>query len=197
MALDMTAFWAELSPALDRAQDDADRQAVIALILRAFTAPMESLLSQTLCRPIALRRVETCRLTRGVRQYGTCTLRRRDDGTCRLAISRNLFFPGNERNLVDVVCHEMLHACLPAREGHGPLFHEAMNALNRTYGLGIAIHSSENAIGQAAAFYRYKVTCGGCGHTFYYLRAGALVRHPRRYRCARCGKSRFAIEKLR
>ncbi len=198
MALDMSAFWAEIRPALDRGtEDDAARQAVLDIVLGAFTAPMESLLSQTLCRPIALRRLEACRFSRGVRRFGTCTIRRPDDGTWRLAVSRNLFFPGNERSLVDVVCHEMLHACLPPREGHGPLFHQAMDAMNRAYGLNIAVHSAESVVDQAAVHYRYKVTCGACGHTFFYLRAGALVRHPRRYRCGRCGKGRFIVEELR
>ena len=143
-----------------------------------------------------LRRVASVRITRGVREYGSCNIPRGDDGMCRLAFSGHLFFPGNAAALLDVIAHELLHACLPAREGHGGLFHRGMTVLNERLGLHIQVHSEKTAIRQSEALYRYNVVCTACGNAFYYLRAGAVVRHPSRYRCAKCGKSAFEVYRL-
>ena len=144
-----------------------------------------------------LRQVERIRLSRGLREFGTCLIRRADDTRCVLAFSRHLFFPGNEENLVNVIGHEMLHACLPYGEGHGTHFRFFLRKLNEALGLSLAVHSAETAIHSLALRYRYRVTCGACGSAFCYLRAGAIVRHPGRYRCARCGASAFTVETLR
>ena len=61
--------------------------------------------------PARLRRVRTVRITRGVREYGSCNIPRANDGECKLAFSGHLFFPGNADALIDVVAHELLHAC--------------------------------------------------------------------------------------
>lgn len=146
--------------------------------------------------PARLRRVRTIRITRGVREYGSCNIPRANDGECKLAFSGRLFFPGNADALIDVVAHELLHACLPPREGHGALFHQGMTLLNDAMGLHIAVYSEKTAIQQSESLYRYKVICAACGNAFYYLRAGAVVRHPSRYRCAKCGKSAFKVHRL-
>ena len=88
-----------------------------------------------------LRRVVSVRITRGVREYGSCNIPRADDGICRLAFSGHLFFPGNAAVLLDVVAHELLHACLPPGEGHGGMFHRGMAALNERLGLHIQVYS--------------------------------------------------------
>ena len=146
--------------------------------------------------PARLRRVRTVRITRGVREYGSCNIPRANDAECRLAFSGRLFFEGNAAALIDVVAHELLHACLPAREGHGDLFHRGMALLNDAMGLHIAVYSEKTAIRQSESLYRYKVVCAACGNAFYYLRAGAVVKHPSRYRCAKCGKSAFKVHRL-
>lgn len=146
--------------------------------------------------PARLRRVEAVRITRGVRAHGSCTIARAQDGVCRLAFSGHLFFAGNAAALVGIVAHELLHACLPAREGHGALFHTGMALLEGALGLRVAVYSDASAIRQSESLYRYKAVCAACGQTSYYLRAGALVRHPARYRCARCGQSAFQIFRL-
>ena len=143
-----------------------------------------------------LRRVVSVRITRGVREYGSCNIPRADDGICRLAFSGHLFFPGNAAVLLDVVAHELLHACLPPGEGHGGMFHRGMAALNERLGLHIQVYSEKTAIRQSEALYRYKVVCAACGHAFYYLRAGAVVKHPSRYRCAKCGEGAFEVYRL-
>ncbi len=165
-------------------------------LIAALTPAIESLLTEASRHSVALRRVETVRITRGVREYGSCTISRGDDSSCRLAFSGHLFFAGNAATLIDIVAHELLHACLPAREGHGARFHEAMRIVNRALGLNISVYSEGSAIRQSEALYRYKVVCAACGNTFYYLRAGALVRQPSRYRCAKCGKSAFKVYRL-
>ena len=146
--------------------------------------------------PARLRRVRTVRITRGVREYGSCNIPRANDGECRLAFSGRLFFAGNAPALLDVVAHELLHACLPSREGHGAFFHRGMAILNDAMGFHIAVYSDKTAIQQSESLYRDKVTCAACGNAFYYLRAGAVVRHPSRYRCAKCGKSAFKVHRL-
>ena len=143
-----------------------------------------------------LRRVVSVRITRGVREYGACNIPRGDDGTCRLSFSGHLFFPGNAAVLLDVIAHELLHACLSSREGHGELFHKGMAALNEALGFHIQVHSDKSAIRQSESLYRYKVVCAACGNAFYYLRAGAVVKHPSRYRCAKCGKGAFEVYRL-
>ena len=143
-----------------------------------------------------LRCVVSVRITRGVREYGSCNIPRGDDDKCRLAFSGHLFFPGNAAVLLDVIAHELLHACLPSREGHGELFHRGMEALNGMLGVHIQVYSEKTAIRQSEALYRYKVVCAACGNAFYYLRAGAVVKHPSRYRCAKCGKGAFEVYRL-
>ncbi|MGP1470672.1 MAG: SprT-like domain-containing protein [Schwartzia sp. (in: firmicutes)] len=166
-------------------------------IIAAYRPYFEAVLAHYAGRALPLREVERIRLSRGLRELGTCRIRRADDAHCVLSFSRHLFFPGNEENLVSVVCHEMLHACLPYGEGHGTHFRFFMRKLNEALGLSIAVHSAETTIRPNAARYRYRVTCGACGNAFCYLRAGAIVRHPGRYRCARCGASSFTVETLR
>ena len=143
-----------------------------------------------------LRRVVSVRITRGVREYGSCNIPKANDAECRLAFSGHLFFAGNAAALVDVVAHELLHACLPPREGHGEVFHRGMALLNEALGLHIEVYSEKNAIRQSESLYRYKVVCAACGNQFYYLRAGAVVKHPSRYRCAKCGENAFKIYRI-
>ena len=64
------------------------------------------------------------------------------------------FFPGNAAALLDVIAHELLHACLPPREGHGGLFHRGMEALNGALGLRVQVYSEKTAIRQSEALYR-------------------------------------------
>ena len=76
------------------------------------------------------------------------------------------------------------------------MFHRGMAALNERLGLHIQVYSEKTAIRQSEALYRYKVVCAACGHAFYYLRAGAVVKHPSRYRCAKCGEGAFEVYRL-
>lgn len=188
---------ADFRAALLAAETDRARRALAVAIIAAYRPAMEAILAHYAGRPLPLRQVERIRLSRALREFGTCLIRRADDACCMLAFSRHLFFPGNEENLVNVVCHEMLHACLPYGEGHGTHFRFFMRKLNEALGLSLAVHSAETTIRPNAARYRYRVTCGVCGNAFCYLRAGAIVRHPGRYRCARCGASAFTVETLR
>ena len=143
-----------------------------------------------------LRKITAVRITRGVREYGSCNIPRANDTECRLAFSGHLFFEGNAEALVDVVAHELLHACLPTREGHGGDFHRGMALLNEKLGLHIRVYSEKNAIRQSESLYRYKVICTACRNEFYYLRAGAVVKHPSRYRCAKCGRNAFKVYRI-
>lgn len=183
--------------ALAAADTDTARRQLAAAIIALYRVPIEGVLHRYWGRELPMRRVAHIRIFRGVREHGACFIRRGDDTSCVLSFSRHLFFSGNEENLVNVVCHEMLHACLPYGEGHGTHFRFFMLKVNEALGLNIAVHSGEAVVAPAARPYRYRVTCGNCGDTFFYLRAGALVRHPKRYRCARCGASAFAVETLR
>ncbi len=145
---------------------------------------------------VRLRKITSVRITRGVREYGSCNIPVANDAECRLAFSGHLFFPGNAAALIDVIAHELLHACLPTREGHGVIFHRGMALLNDALGLHIEVYSEKTAIRQSEALYRYKVVCAACKNEFYYLRAGAVVKHPSRYRCAKCGKNAFKVYQI-
>lgn len=188
---------ADFRAALAEAETDAARRALAAAVIAAYRPPLEAVLQHYAGRPLPLRQVADIRLSRGLREFGACRIRRADDSRCVLAFSRHLFFPGNEENLVNVVCHEMLHACLPYGEGHGTHFRFFLRKLNEALGLSLAVHSAQTTIRPIASHYRYRVTCGACGNEFYYLRAGAIVRCPGRYRCARCGQAAFTVETLR
>ena len=142
------------------------------------------------------RKITAVRITRGVREYGSCNIPRANDTECWLAFSGHLFFRGNAAALLDVIAHELLHACLPSREGLGEKFHRGMTLLNETLGLHIEVYSEQTVIRQSESLYRYKVVCAACGNEFYYLRAGAVVKHPSRYRCAKCGKNAFKVYRL-
>ena len=146
--------------------------------------------------PARFRKITSVRITRGVREYGSCNIPRVNDAECRLAFSGHLFFAGNAAALIDVVAHELLHACLPPREGHGGNFHRGMALLNKALGIHIEVYSEKTAIRQSESLYRYNVICTACGNEFYYLRAGAVVKHPSRYRCAKCGKNAFKVYRI-
>ena len=165
-------------------------------IISALGPAVESVLSVAAGKHVTMRRVKTVRITRCVREYGACTIARGNDGACCLAFSGHLFFAGNASNLIDVIAHELLHACFPNREKHGANFHAGMDLLNHALGLHITVYSEDSSIRQSEALYRYKVVCAACGNTFYYLRAGAIVRSPSLYRCAKCGKSAFEVYRL-
>lgn len=188
---------ADFRGALAGAETDEARRTLVADVIAAYRPPMEAVLQHYAGRPLPLRQVADIRLSRGLREFGACRIRRTADTRCVLAFSRHLFFSGNEENLVNVVCHEMLHACLPYGEGHGTHFRFFLRKLNEALGLSLAVHSAETTIRPIASHYRYRVTCGACGNVFYYLRAGAIVRHSDRYRCTRCGASAFTVETLR
>ena len=166
---------------------------LLARDLIAVLAPAMERVLQDAGLPVFSRRVRTVRITRGVREYGSCNIPRANDAECRLAFSGHPFFAGNAAVLIDIVAHELLHACLAAREGHGAIFRRGMTRLNEALGLHIEVHSEKTAIRQSEALYRYKVVCSACGNTFYYLRAGAVVKHPSRYRCAKCGKAALEV----
>ncbi len=172
------------------------KKRVLARNLIGVLGPAIESMLQAAGLPVHLRIVSAVRITRGVREYGSCNIPRANDSECRLAFSGHLFFTGNADALLDVVAHELLHACLPSREGHGTLFHQGMTILNDTLGLHIEVHTEKSAIRQSETLYRYKVVCAACGNTFYYLRAGAVVKHPSRYRCAKCGKNAFEIYRI-
>ncbi len=161
-------------------------------LIAALAPAMERVLQDAGFR-IFSRRVRAVRITRGVREHGSCSLPRGSNAECRLAFSGRLFFAGNAAVLIDIVAHELLHAYLAAREGHGARFHQGMARINEALGLHIEVHSAKTAIRQSEALYRYKVVCSACGNTFYYLRAGAVVKHPARYRCAKCGKGALEV----
>ena len=188
------ALWERL---LAQAKGDYARRNLVLKLIEYYREPMEAVINSCLKKPIRMREPEHVRISSGVREYGACRLERRKQDVCSLTFSRHLFFEGNLSRLVRVVCHEMLHACLPFSEGHGKYFRFFMKKLNDAFGTQIEIHSPENAIQQAEHLYKYKVVCNGCGNVFYYLRAGSLVKHPERYRCTKCGESRFEIEQLR
>ena len=143
--------------------------------------------------PVLRRRIRAVRITRGVHEHGSCAIPRGNDAECRLAFSGRLFFPGNAAALLSVVAHELLHALLPARENHGALFRRCMTLVNDALQLHIGIHSAKSAVRQSESLYRYKVVCSACGNTFYYLRAGTVVKRPARYRCAKCGHSALNV----
>ena len=166
------------------------------LLARDLIGALGPAVEKVLCKEgltARLRRIVSVRITRGVREYGSCSIPKANDAECRLAFSGHLFFAGNAATLIDVVAHELLHACLPSREGHGSNFHRGMALLNEALGFHIEVYSEKTAIRQSEELYRYKVICTACGNGFYYLRAGAVVKHPSRYRCAKCGKNAFKV----
>ncbi len=169
------------------------RMRLLARDLIALLAPAMERVLRDAGLPVFSRRVRAVRITRGVREHGSCSIPRGNDAECRLAFSGHLFFPGNAPVLIDIVAHELLHAHLAAGEGHGEAFHRGMRLVNDALGLHIVVHSEKTAIRQSEGLYRYKVVCAACGNTFYYLRAGAVVKRPSRYRCARCGQGALKV----
>ena len=144
---DFSAAW--FRGALAEADTDTARRQLAAAVIALYQCPIEDVLRRYWGRELLMRRIAHIRISRGVREHGACFIRRADDTSCVLSFSRHLFFSGNEKNLVNVVCHEMLHACLPYGEGHGTHFRFFMLKINEALGLGIAVHSGE-AAGAAA-----------------------------------------------
>ena len=176
--------------------DDALLTKAIMSVILKYEKPMENIINQNTTRHLKMREIEKITLSDGVRTMGTCHIPFDNDKICRLTFSRRLNFYGNDDNLRDVICHEMLHAFLPMREGHGKAFKFLMGKLNEALKIHISVHSNVSAIKSSEVQYKYKVTCTSCGNATYYLRAGNVVRHPKKYICAKCGCKKLLVDEL-
>lgn len=88
----------------------------------------------------------------------------------------------------DTIIHEILHTC----EGcfnHGEPWQRAANRINSCYpqyNIKRCTSPEEKGIQLPKESYKYTVSCPSCGSTIGYNRAGKVVQHPNRYRCAKC-----------
>lgn len=126
------------------------------------------------------------RLTRAL---GNCAERRRFDGTIvSLVITISKDLPLSIAP--NTVMHELIHAVVGARAGHGPIFHSMAGRVNRAYGYNISTYAdpTSSAIIREvrASKTGHSVTCTSCGNSRAITASQKIFKHPEFYRC-RCG----------
>lgn len=109
-------------------------------------------------------------------------------------LSRHIMRKENGPAIVDILLHELIHAVLPFKEGHGELFKEAIQYVNGILGSHIKIKT--NPV-KADGFrvvdpiqYAYKLVCQNCGKEVRRRRRGVMYKrykaNPDSYRCGYC-----------
>ena len=124
------------------------------------------------------------RLNRRARTRFGCCVRR--DGAYTIELSELLARQGEERAILQVLCHEVLHTCYGC-SNHGARWKGYAQRMNAAYGYQIQRTDNYDALGiQDHRPVRYYVVCQRCGRRIPRMKRSPLVDHPERYRCA-CG----------
>lgn len=126
--------------------------------------------------------------------YGLCYTRREVTGEINSTISVSKYFVANcnEQQLLEVLCHECLHAYTPY-SGHKGEWLRAAHVMNKMYGLDIercGDYRDENnekiLLKEKIATAKYILKCPKCGQTIYRNRASNLTKYPELYLCGIC-----------
>ncbi len=122
-----------------------------------------------------------------VTRLGSC---QKMNGIYHISLSRNAM--KDEEQVRNTLAHELVHT-LPRCMNHGKTFHKYGTMVEERLGIPIdsrATKSQAQAAGIQDAYRNranYKIVCEKCGFEFYRLKRSAVIDHPSRYRCSRCG----------
>lgn len=123
------------------------------------------------------------RITRAYKTYGTCKLHS-NNKRAEIKITKHILLPGNGMAIINVIGHEVLHALLPFKEGHGSLFKMGMKLINEKLGT----HIQTKGLGEGTCEkaknrpYLYEEYCPKCGEVVgRYKICSKSVKHPEKY----------------
>ena len=134
--------------------------------------------------PVSRDILPQVRLNRRARtRFGCCV---RQGGTYTIELSDRLARQGEERAILQVLCHEVLHTCHGC-SNHGARWRGYAQRMNDAYGYQIRRTDNYSQLGiQDDRPVRYWVVCRQCARRIPRMKRSPLVDHPERYRCA-CG----------
>lgn len=126
--------------------------------------------------------------TRVKSRFGQC--RKLPNGKYSINISKALLDESvNDKWLKDTIIHEILHSCKDCMN-HGKKWKYYASIMNRKYGYSISRCASSAEMGIAEktspTFYKYRLICTKCGHTYLRQRMSAAVQNPSRFYCGYC-----------
>lgn len=101
----------------------------------------------------------------------------------------DLLFQCRERDIREILAHEVLHTCKGC-QNHGVRWKAYAEKMNKRYGYHIKRTATYEELGLAGSYsqknIKYRVTCQSCGKIFERQRKSKLVTNTKQYRCS-CG----------
>jgi len=129
--------------------------------------------------------------SRAIKQYGNC--RKNGDGTFTIRINKLLLDDEASIDaLEETLLHEICHT-IPDGFRHTGAWKQAAKQLNLQYGYRIARLSTpeekgiDGLVEERDQHAKYHVRCTKCGNVLHRQTRSAVVKHPWRYRCGKCG----------
>lgn len=118
--------------------------------------------------------------------YGIC--HQEKNGTASIAINEK--YVGNkDSNILNVMIHEVAHACCDFGEKHGAKWKSVSYALGSHFNETIKRTNSSTETGvdiKGNVTYKYSVKCSKCNNTWHRTRMCGLIEHPQTYICPYC-----------
>lgn len=93
--------------------------------------------------------------------------------------------------LKETLHHELLHTCYGCMK-HTGRWKQLAERVNKAYGYNITRLAENGSLSSPSYQPRYRVVCSGCGTVYERFKRSALIQHPGRYRCGKCGGRLFA-----
>ena len=91
------------------------------------------------------------------------------------------------QTLIETILHEQLHTCYGCMK-HTGRWKLLAQRVNDAFGFSVARTADEDSIPEdMLPKPKYIVRCRGCGLELPRQKLSPLVKHPERYRCAKCG----------
>lgn len=123
------------------------------------------------------------------RAYGYCDAHKLTSKKWETAIAINERVLVSKRAVLNVIVHEVAHACMPD-EGHSKRWKAIGDKIGRIY--GIEVHTTDDYSNLGVESWdeevtaKYTVECPNCHMKWDYRKKSRVVQHPEAYCCAKC-----------
>lgn len=121
-------------------------------------------------------------------RLGIC---RRSGGKYTVEIAASLLDEQTpEALLIETLMHEILHTCRGCMN-HTGRWKQLAETVSAAYGYNITRTAKRDDLPENIAVNlkpKYRVVCQSCGAVYERYKKSAVVVHPERYRCGKCGK---------
>lgn len=125
-----------------------------------------------------------------ITSYGVCKYIDKD-----IIINKKLVLFGNEQDIKNTICHELIHSAPQCRyEGHRGFWKTCANVMNNHgYDIKARCHYELNV--DYTTIYKYVVKCANCGMIQGFNRKRDVIKNPYNYRCGICNQSKIIVIK--